>query len=149
MFLVGGELSGIWDVPKTTGVVVWPCEDLVTVWGEVCYMYSPEQKQKRETTFTSVYFHDQTFINLKDSLRVVRILEIITKFSRWITQEIIIQQIPLVHNQLVQSLLCNWTRQQIRRMGKGSEVLFGFDTVSWKQHYITPTDTKLCCVQTF
>lgn len=45
VFLVGVELSGIWDVPKSTGVVVWRCEDLVTVWGEVCYVYCPEQRK--------------------------------------------------------------------------------------------------------
>lgn len=31
VFLVGVELSGIWDVPKSTGVVIRTCEDLVTV----------------------------------------------------------------------------------------------------------------------
>lgn len=31
VFLVRVELSGIWDVPKSTGVVVGPCEDLVAV----------------------------------------------------------------------------------------------------------------------
>lgn len=33
---VGGELSGIWNVPKSTSIVIRPCEDLVTIWGEVC-----------------------------------------------------------------------------------------------------------------
>lgn len=28
---VGGELSGIWNVPKSTCIVIRPCEDLVTV----------------------------------------------------------------------------------------------------------------------
>lgn len=44
--LVGGEFSGIRDVPKSTGIVVWPCENLVTVWSKVRYVDSPEQKNK-------------------------------------------------------------------------------------------------------
>lgn len=46
VFLVGGELSGIRYIPESTGVVVWPGENLVTVWSKVCQVDSPEQKNK-------------------------------------------------------------------------------------------------------
>lgn len=44
VFSVGGEVGGVWDIPNTTAVVIWPSEDLVAIWSEVCYMYSPDKK---------------------------------------------------------------------------------------------------------
>lgn len=53
VFLVGGEVSGVWDIPNSTAVVIWPSEDLVTIWGEVCYMYSPEKKYSERLNLIS------------------------------------------------------------------------------------------------
>lgn len=48
VFPEGGEFSRIRDVPKSTTVVVWRCENLVTAWGEVRYVGSSDQENQRQ-----------------------------------------------------------------------------------------------------
>lgn len=44
VFPEGGEFLRIRDVPKSTTVVVWRCENLVTAWSEVRYVDSSDQE---------------------------------------------------------------------------------------------------------
>lgn len=46
VFLESVEFSGIWDVPKSTSVIVWCCQDVIAAWGEVCYMNGSEKKNR-------------------------------------------------------------------------------------------------------
>lgn len=48
VFLESVEFSGIRDVPKSTSVIVWRCENVVAAWGEVCYMNGSEEKNRKK-----------------------------------------------------------------------------------------------------
>lgn len=46
MFLVRGDCRWIWDVPNSTGVIIWRCHDLVMIWSKICEVDSPTVKKK-------------------------------------------------------------------------------------------------------